>query len=199
MQHAFRLTAIACLLGMSMRGGISTAQAQSQGVQRCTTMSGEAVYTDKRCEDIGAMDRLPSANSAPSTAGPLYRGGCSRTLSDLVFQVSTAIHAKDVNRLAGVYQWAGISDASANRVLDRLEAIVQRPLVDIVPVRPEPPPILDTAGQIVDANEDGYYPHTAQRQRPVGLRVVQTLKNSATPSDTVFGLRRAYNCFWITL
>ena len=31
------------------------------------------------------------------------------------------------------------------------------------------------------------------------LRVVQTLRNSATPSNTTFGLRRSYNCFWITL
>ena len=55
-------------------------------------------------------------------------------------------------------------------------------------------------GSVVDANQDGYYPQTTtQRQRPVGLRVVQTLKNSATPADTTFGLRRAYNCFWITL
>ncbi len=176
------------------------AHAQQQGVQRCTLMSGETLYTDKRCEDVGAMDRLPSASTTTTAAtGTLYRGGCSRTLSDLVTQVSSAINAKDVNRLAGVYHWAGTSDAGALRILDRLDAVVQRPLVDIVPVRPAPAPVLDAEGQVVDANQDGYYPQTAQRQRPVGLRVVQTLKNSATPADTTFGLRRAYNCFWITL
>ena len=114
-------------------------------------------------------------------------------------QVSSAIQAKDVNRLAGVYHWTGTSDATALRILDRLDAVTQRPLVDIVPVRPAPAPLLDAAGQVVDPNQDGYYPHTAQRQRPIGLRVVQTLKNSATPADTTFGLRRAYNCFWIAL
>jgi len=178
---------------------VPSAQAQQQGVQRCTTMSGEAVYTDKRCEDVGAMDRLPSAGTVIAAPGALYRGGCSRTLSDLVMQVSSAIGAKDVNRLAGVYHWSGTSDAAALRILDRLDAVAQRPLVDIVPVRPAPAPVLDADGQVVDANQDGYYPHTAQPQRPIGLRVVQTLKNSATPADTTFGLRRAYNCFWITL
>lgn len=173
--------------------------ARAQPVQRCTSMNGDTVYTDKRCEDIGAMDRLPAGNAAmPAAAGALYRGGCSRTLSDLVMQVSSAIDAGDVNRLAGVYQWAGVSDAAANRVLDRLEAVVNRPLVDIVPIHPAPAPILDEAGHVVDANADGYYPQT-QHARPVGLRVVQTLRNSATPSETVFSLRRAYNCFWITL
>ena len=54
-------------------------------------------------------------------------------------------------------------------------------------------------GAVVDPNRDGYYPTSAQRTRPVGLRIVQTLKNGTTPSNTTFGLRRAYNCFWITL
>ena len=37
------------------------------------------------------------------------------------------------------------------------------------------------------------------RSRPVALRVEQTLSGSATPVRTVFGLRRNYGCFWITL
>lgn len=177
----------------------ATAEAQQQGVQRCTTMAGDTVYTDKNCEDIGAMDRLPSGSTGPSSTGALYRGGCSRTLSDLVAQVSMAITAGDVNRLAGVYHWSGVSDAAALRILDQLDAVAQRPLVDIVPVHPAPAPILDAGGAVVDPNRDGYYPTSAQRTRPVGLRIVQTLKNGATPSNTTFGLRRAYNCFWITL
>jgi hypothetical protein len=188
----------ACLLAHACLGA-PDATAQQQGVQRCTTMSGDTVYTDKRCEDVGAMDRLPSTTTTTAT-GALYRGGCSRTLSDLVVQVSSAIQAQDVNRLAGVYHWTGTSDAGALRVLDRLDVVVQRPLVDIVPIRPAPAPVLDAEGTVIDANQDGYYPQTTtQRQRPVGLRVVQTLKNSATPADTTFGLRRAYNCFWVTL
>ncbi len=188
-------TLLAACLAWS--GGIPRAQAQ-QPVQRCSTMTGETVYTDKRCEDIGAMDRLPDSAS-PSVRGGsgLYRGTCSRTLSDLVSQITAAVDAHDVNRLAGIYQWSGISDSSAHRILDQLESVVQRPLIDIVPIRPAAP-VLAEDGSVVDANTDGYYPQTTP-QRPVGLRLEQTLKNSATPSRTVFGLRRAYNCFWITL
>lgn len=189
------LLLFACWLAGS--GGIPRAQAQ-QPVQRCTTMTGETVYTDKRCEDIGAMDRLPDpASGSVHGSSSLYRGTCSRTLSDLVAQITTAVDAHDVNRLAGIYQWNGISDSSANRILDQLEAVVQRPLIDIVPIRPAAP-VLAEDGSVLDANTDGYYPQTTP-QRPVGLRLEQTLKNSATPSRTVFGLRRAYNCFWITL
>lgn len=186
-----------CLLGAALCFVPSPAHAQK--VRRCTSIGGEAVYTDKRCEDIGAMDRLPRAAPADASGSSQYRSGCSRTLSDLVHQITAAIDNKDVNRLASVYQWTGVSNASANGILNRLEAIVQRPLVDIVPIRPRPPPIVDENGVVIDENSDGYYPQTTIRQRPVGLRLEQTLANGSTPSQTVFGLHRSYNCFWISL
>ena len=186
----------------------TSAPAQAQKVQRCTTLSGEKVYSDKPCEDIGAIDRLPSLPSDPSARGSssLYRGGCSRTLSDLVYQIRSAVEAKDVNRLASVYQWSGISNESANRILDRLQAVVNRPLVDIVPVRPAPPPDLPLApslpgepGSVADEETEAGYAQARRPPRPVVLRLEQTLANGSTPSQTTFGLRRSYNCFWITL
>ena len=99
------------------------APVHAQKVQRCTTLSGEKVYSDKPCEDIGAIDRLPALagnRCGTGASSSLYRGGCSRTLSDLVYQISSAVEARDVNRLASVYQWSGISNESANRILDRL-------------------------------------------------------------------------------
>lgn len=191
------LLLLASLLSIGLLAAPRTAHAQK--VQRCTTMSGETVYTDKRCEDIGAMDRLPQVTSGSTSGTGLYRGGCSRTLSDLVYQITSAVENKDVNRLASVYQWTGVSNTAANNILDKLQAIVDRPLVDIVPVRPQPPPIVDADGVVIDDNRDGYYPQTAAPQRPIGLRLEQTLKNGSTPSRTVFGLRRSYNCFWISL
>lgn len=175
------------------------AHAQDGEVHRCTLMSGESVYTDKRCEDIGGMDRLPDPGVAAASSRPYLRNGCSRTLSDLVHEISAAIDARDLNRLSGVYQWTGVSNEAANRILDRLEGVVQRPLVDIVPIRPTPSPIVDDEGNVVDDNADGYYPQTASaRPRPTGLRLEQTLRNAGTPSQTVFGLHREYGCFWIS-
>ncbi len=182
--------------------------AHAQKVQRCTTLSGEKVYSDKPCEDIGAIDRLPSLPGNPAAGGSssLYRGSCSRTLSDLVYQISSAVEAKDVNRLASVYQWSGTSNESANRILDRLEAVVNRPLVDIVPVRPEPAPEIpgplpspSVPNVVTDQDTEDSYPEARRQPRPVGLRLEQTLANGSTPSQTYFGLRRSYNCFWITL
>jgi hypothetical protein len=163
-------------------------------VHRCTSPGGESVYTDKRCSDIGAIDRLPSAPTGAAGASRLYRNSCSRTLQDLVYEVTSAIDSRDVNRLAGVYDWNGMSSSSAFRVMDRLDAIAQRPLVDVVPIVPRAPDA--DGGTIVDGE---YYPQDAVRRVPVGLRLEQTLGNSATPSRTVLGLRKYMDCWWVRL
>lgn len=178
--------------------------AAAQAVHRCTDPSGASVFTDRRCEDLGATSRIirPRVDASGKAMAPVHLG-CPRRLSDLVQQITAAIDARDANRLASLYQWNGISDAAANRILDRMESIVGRPLVDIAPVLPPvtPEPLLDTDGSVVDPNTDGYYPQTVtpQKRRPVGLRLEQTLGNGSTPVSTVLGLRRSYDCFWITL
>ena len=143
--------------------------------------------------------------SATQSASAAIESNCQPALRARR-QISSAVEAKDVNRLASVYQWSGISNESANRILDRLEAVVNRPLVDIVPVRPSPqpdpipsPPLPGEPGIPVDEEPETGYPQAHRQPRPVGLRLEQTLANGSTPSQTIFGLRRSYNCFWITL
>jgi len=232
-----RICLLACLLAAALPG-----HARAQQVQRCMGADGQAVYTDRRCDDIGAVARLPPAVAAE---GPrLFRGGCPRVLSQLVGEIGAAIQGRDVNRLASVYDWSGVSNASASRLLDRLEAMVDRPLVDIAPVYPagEPYPqaIAGDTGSPTPAAPAPSVPDPAAsgpaawmpswetgasaeapppdpaiaalpallepppapppaRPHPVALRVEQILAGSATPVRTVFGLRRSYGCFWITL
>lgn len=155
-------------------------------VRRCTAADGGAVYTDRKCADIGASERLPRSTSAGGMR--LYRHGCARNLQDLVYEMTTAIDARDANRLAGVYHWVGVSSGGAATLMRRLDAIANRPLVDIVPVA------------VRTIEEDAYYPSTIPKRRPpVALRVEQTLANGSTPSRTVFGLQRHFNCWWIRL
>src|SRR5690606_16640057 len=66
---------------------------------------------------------------------------CSRRLQDLVFELTAAIDTRDVNRLAGIYHWPGTSSRGAYAIMGRLDAIVNRPLVDITPLQPPPPPL----------------------------------------------------------
>ena len=164
---------------------VAAASAQAQ-VRRCTATNGTTVFTDRRCQDIGAVEHVPRASAVGGAR--LYRNACARNLQDLVYELTTAIDDRDVNRLAGVYQWTGVSTGTGYALMQRLDAIAQRPLVDIVPVYPASP-----------GDEDDYYPQATVRRRPIGLRLEQTLANGSTPSRTVLGLRRSFGCWWVSL
>lgn len=175
---------------------LRAAPAQAQ-VRRCVGATGELIYTDRLCKEIGASERALQAPGALGTP-PAYRGGCARRLSDLVYGVSAAIEARDVNRLALYYDWAGMSTRQGYAVMARLEGIANRPLFDVLPVYSPGPPIRAADGSLADANADGYYPQTTARRAPVGLRIEQTFSNGLTPVRTVFGLRKRLGCWWLT-
>lgn len=184
-------------------------QAAQAEVRRCETSGGQTIFTDRKCSEVDAVERLPRA--ADSAGGALHRaGGCARTLQDLVFEVTNAIDGRDANRLAAVYHWPGTSAGTGYQLWTRLDAIVNRPLIDIVPVvpasRPPPESAIDAGSTSNEASEPvrasppadpELYPQTAIRRNPVALRVEQTLANGATPSRTVFGLTHYFGCWWI--
>lgn len=176
------------------------ASAQAPRVNRCTNAQGQTVFTDRRCDALGASDRLPVRTPTVGNTG-IYRAGCARRLSELTGQIRDAVSQQDVNRLSSIYLWSNVSNAAASHIIGRLEAVVQRPLVDIAPVYPSRD---ENAAETYDAPAPGGdgqpLPVAApNRPRPVGLRLEQTLGTTATPVRTVFALRRQYGCFWITL
>lgn len=185
----FPLPKIFCLvLCLAALGWSGKSHAQ---VHRCTLPDGTALYTDRACTTVGAADRVPRAGLGAGVRAA--RGGCARNLQDLTYEMTTAIDANDVNRLAGVYDWVGASSSSAAILMDRLDLVARRALVDIVPVTASAP-AADSDDPMADL-----YPQTTVRRPPVALRVEQTLANGSTPSRTVFGLRRYLGCWWITL
>jgi hypothetical protein len=189
------------LLGTTVAAVPATAQ-----VRRCVAPDGAVVFTDHQCAELGAEERAPAR---PQVAGNRHAyKGCARTVEDLMFEMTTAFDTHDPNRLAGVYHWTGMAGSTAYSILDKLDTMVQRPLVDLVPVMPSPP--VDVAvsdpGAAVGAPETGapetdanYYPQASVRREPVAVRVEQTLANGITPSRTVFGLRRHLGCWWVQL
>jgi hypothetical protein len=159
-------------------------------VRRCTASDGSTIFTDRRCQDLGAVDRVP--RDAGARVMPLYRNACSRTLQDLVYELTSSIDSRDVNRLAGLYQWTGMSTTGGYAVMDRLQRIVERPLVDVSPIY--------AGGTNAPSGTDGdYYPQLTTRRAPVAIRLEQTLANGSTPSHTVLGLRRDLGCWWVRL
>ena len=136
------------LLILSCIALLANSPAPAQSVQRCMGANGQPVYTDRRCDDIGAVQRVPPA--AAAGAARWTRQDCPRRLSELVGEIGAAIQSHDVNRLSAIHDWRGVPAAAATSLFDRLEAMVGRPLVDIAPVYaqgPAPPAeVADASG-----------------------------------------------------
>ena len=168
-------------------------------VKRCTAADGSVVYTDRKCDDIGATERLGAMPSAGGAVGSHYRNVCARTVQDLVYSFSSALQSGDANQVAGVYDWAGMPTSTAYNVMTRLEAIAKRPLVDVQPMYAggtnaygdDVIEFDETTGEVVT--------RAPRKPRLIGLRVEQTLANGSTPSRTHFGLRQRMGCWWVRL
>ena len=119
---------------------------------------------------------------------PRYRNACARDLPALMIELSTAIEVGDVNQLAAFYRWTGMSTRAGYDIMDRLEKIAGRPLVDVVPVYAEPEP---TPGSL-------YLP-PLDEHHPVGVRIEQTLEDGMTPSSTTLRLEQEAGCWWVRL
>lgn len=157
----------------------------STPVRECQRPDGTTVFTDLGCADLGAR-RAPLVDSA----GNLPRSGCARTVPELVREVSTAIELRDVNRLAGVYHWAGMNGRSGVAVMDRLQALVSRPLLDISPIRA---PAVAGPWAMLDTT----WTPPAPAPAPAMLQLEQLLPDGEGTTRTSFGLREHFGCVWI--
>lgn len=159
-------------------------------IYRCQRPDGGMMYTDRPCEDMGATPAAADFHQPTRRAPP--RIGCARNVNELVLRISNAVARQDTNQLAEVYHWTGMSGAQSRPVLKRLEAVVQRPLAGIVQVMPRLHEPDDEA--IIDAQ---YYARRPLNQSPVALRIEQSSGDGISSSNTVFGLHRHFDCWWI--
>ncbi|HEV2607038.1 MAG TPA: hypothetical protein VGT79_03555 [Xanthomonadaceae bacterium] len=165
--------------------------ARAAGMNRCVGPDGHSVFTDQHCEDVGAVVRpepAPIFGSASTQRVHVHVHDCARTADELHNGLEAALAAHDVNRIAGFYQWAGISSAESADILKRLQAIADRPLAEVHLVRRHAP---------TDAN--GY--QTVASARPseaIAIELVQTRSgNNPTPAHTEFALTAYMGCWWI--
>ncbi|MCD9004985.1 hypothetical protein LDO31_01795 [Luteimonas sp. XNQY3] len=186
----------ALLLAASAIAAACMPASASAQVRRCTAPDGGTVYTDRACSAVGATASTPRGGNAPPN---LPRTGCQRQLRGLIHELSFAIDQRDTNRLASLYHWQGLSHSGGYRVLERLDAIAQRPLVNITAQRP--------AQTVVAQQRTGFsgwvsardIPTSAPERPPTSLRIDQTGASGGGTVETVFGLRRHLGCWWVSL
>lgn len=157
-------------------------------VRHCVAADGTRLYTDRRCADLGASDDLRLPASAPAPASRL-RTVCARSVQALAYALDDAIRSGDANRIAGLYDWAGMGTANASQVMSRLQEIAAREVVGVREVR---------RGERRSADAGTYLP-SAPDGPPIGLRVEQVQANGHTPAHASFGLRHRMGCWWVRL
>jgi hypothetical protein len=109
----------------------------AQVVYRCRAADGSSVFADRPCEAMdaqpvapaeaidGSDPAAPAAASASPLARPAAAGGCpGPDPVTLLKRVQEAVAARDINALAGMYDWTGSSHRAASRVVTDLEALI---------------------------------------------------------------------------
>ena len=180
----------------------------AQDLRRCIGADGSVTFTDRQCEadqnekpaqtTVATYPRSGHITMAPPPA-------CSASADDLLYNVRNAIDSHDVNLLARSYHWPGLGDAQAESILDRLDALVQRPLVDIrllFATLPETQTDVESDSgdptEISGLDQDQPAPAPVLSYAPYGLKVLQYASASSTEViGTRFGLQRHFDCWWI--
>lgn len=126
----FRLFAALFLLAVLVVFGLGRAKAQS-GIHRCVNAQGEAIFTDRPCDEMQAIER-PSPNAVVGSSGSVAAArSCALSRDDLLYGVRAALEAQDVNKLAAYYLWTGIGTREAYALMDRLSLFSEQPLMDV--------------------------------------------------------------------
>lgn len=180
-------------------------------IHRCVAADGTMVYTDKPCGELDARPLAPpepiedgatrTDESRPSgtvmnTGGAISLGGvtrddCVRRTDTLLFEIRAAVEARNVNRLASVYDWAGKSSGAAGNLLERLSRITDHPAAAVEFVYPQRDPYADPMAMAA--------PAPAADERPTGVRIVQIAPGQDVPSfEENLRLVRNAACWWVS-
>lgn len=158
-------------------------------VRRCVMPGGNVVHTDRSCSSLGGVEQARQDPGKAYTAR-LYYGRCAATVPDLLYELTSAIDSRDVNRLAASFHWPGLSGRTANATMDRLDAIAARPLLDLRVV---------TTDVVTEPPADDPWALPDFDVRPTGVRLEQVRRDSQVQVTTVFGLRKHLGCWWVQL
>lgn len=128
------------------------AHAAGTAINHCRGADGVDIYTDANCAVLGA-ERLPMRGDllariartqaleadADDAVLPMRTrvavarrspsAGCARSATQLAMDLEGAFALGDVNRIAESYHWVGLSSHQARPIMQRLDELAGRPLV----------------------------------------------------------------------
>lgn len=173
----------------------------SNELNRCIGSDGTSIFTDKKCADVGAIERHdppPVAGNIGNGVSRLQANACARKPEDLLHGIESAIQASDVNQIAAFYHWPGVSADGSVAIFKRLQALIDRPLLSIDLLYTQSPQdeygyeIFNDQGRIDKA------PGGEPQRHAYAVQVVQTRSaNDSTPIRSALSLRRNVGCWWV--
>ncbi|MBP8081284.1 MAG: hypothetical protein KAY12_03915 [Arenimonas sp.] len=177
------------------------------GLQHCIGPDGVTIFTDRRCSDLQAVEQV-RPEKPPERPGVLVSvRSCARNQDDFLSGLRMALESRDVNRLADYYHWTGMDTVSGYRLMDRLGAFSERPLVDVQLVSSLEPETGGWSGsspnrEVIDPFDANATEAPAPAPRPPRpadlLRVDQMGSNEDLGNQaTYFRLRSNAGCWWI--
>lgn len=157
------------------------------GLNRCIGADGSTIFTDRPCDTVDARP-APVAPATPSSTSadelPLARF-CARIAKTLIQQVEAALASGDGNQLAALYDWRGSSNAGANAVMPRLEALAQSRVVAV------------TVAHSAERSQDQELAAEAAQAPPDTLRIELGPDAQSNGGMAEFRIVRAAGCLWL--
>jgi hypothetical protein len=183
----------------------------SSAILRCQSPDGTLVYTDKACSAFGAKAApLPGElltriyrdemrhdddidNAIQGTPAVVNRRasslGCARTPTQLAMDLRGAMALADVNRVAESYHWVGMSSRQGERTLDRLQALIGRPVLDSHYFDAQIGPALTADASTLASSDDGIGGDAG---------ILQVLLGGEAPTAIDFDVHRYAGCYFVT-
>jgi hypothetical protein len=182
------------LCAIALLGGLAEVASAGDGIRRCVGPDGNSIYTDQPCAQFDAVDRTPPPSPPAATnrqGDPVtVRSDCARRTDTLLFELRRAIESQNVNQLAGLYHWPGISGRGARGIMQRLQQLVDRPQASVELVFPDTTPVLDMPEA---------FPAGTPPEDPVGVRIAVSLPGefSAGVGQELRLVQHA-GCWWVS-
>ena len=171
------------------------------GLNRCIGVDGTSIFTDQKCEAIGAVQRMdppPMAGNLGNGVGRLRANTCARKPEDLLHGLENAIHAADVNQVAAFYHWPGVTSDGAVTIFKRLQELIDHPLLSIELLYAHPSQD-ENSGYIIGADDRSDEIHDdAAPRHAYAVQIVQNRsERDGTPIRRTLSLHKNIGCWWV--
>ena len=150
--RTFSASAIAAAILLAALPTMPQRAEANTGVLRCKMPDGTSVYTNKACGAFGAkatplsaevLNRIereqryeakltgvePAADPLQTIQASVRRApqsGCADSPQQLAVDLAASVAMRDVNRVAESFDWAGMQNAQAQRVMMKLEGLAKQ-------------------------------------------------------------------------